>query len=71
VDTTCHWTYCHPLSRHQYGKRRHFLTKEEKEELKEHYKKKKIKWLEGYKESLEKELVGVKERLDDLKKENE
>ncbi|UCH02839.1 MAG: DUF5320 domain-containing protein [Candidatus Bathyarchaeota archaeon] len=71
MDTTCHWTYCHPLSWYQYGKRRHFLTKEEKKELKEHYKKKKIKWLEDYKESLEKELVGVKERLDDLKREHE
>ncbi|MGA2461933.1 MAG: hypothetical protein ABSF82_10970 [Candidatus Bathyarchaeia archaeon] len=36
---------------------RHFLTKEEK-----------IEWLEEYKGSLEKELTGVTERIQELKK---
>lgn len=71
MDNTCHWIYCHPLSQHQHATRRRFLTKEEKKELKDHYKKKKLKWLENYKESLENELVGVKERLDELQKEKE
>jgi ATP-dependent RNA circularization protein (DNA/RNA ligase family) len=51
----------------RFGGRR-FLTKEETTELKERYKKKKIKWLEHYKESLENELKGVSERLEELEK---
>lgn len=51
--------------RHHWGRR--FPTKEEKKELAE----KKVKWLELYKESLEKELEGVNERLEELKKEME
>lgn len=46
--------------------RRRFLTKEEKEELKEN----RIKQIERYKDFLEKELAGVNERLDELKKVN-
>lgn len=39
-----------------YGEGRRYLTKEEK-----------IEWLEEYKSSLEKELKGVGERIDELK----
>ena len=64
-------TYNHPFFgyRHTYGRR--FLTDEEKKELKEQYKEKKIQWIERYKESLQKELKGVQERLEELKKETE
>jgi ATP-dependent RNA circularization protein (DNA/RNA ligase family) len=62
-----HQPYCHPFFRH----RRRFLTEEEKKELQERYHKRQIKWIERYKESLEKELIGVNERLNELKKETE
>jgi hypothetical protein len=56
----------HRLHRiHRYHGRRRFLTKEEKKEL----EKKKIEWIEQYGEFLEKELAGVKEYLEELKKE--
>ena len=51
--------------RHHWGRR--FLTKDERKEL----DAKRVKWLELYKESLEKELEGVNERLEELKKEKE
>ena len=54
------------VHRHFGGRR--FLTKEETKELKERYKEKKMKWLEHYKESLENELKGVNERLEEFKK---
>lgn len=56
-------------SRHRYPWRRRFLTKEEKKEFKERKKEKKIKWLERYKDHLEKELKGLTERLEELKAE--
>ena len=62
-----HQSYCHPFFYH----RRRFLTEEEKKELKERYHERKIKWIERYKESLENELKGVNERLEELKKETE
>ena len=58
----------HPFSEHRHFGGRRFLTKEEAKELKERYKEKKIKWLEHYKESLENELKGINERLEDFKK---
>ena len=63
--------YRHPYFWHRHPWRRRFLTKEEKKELKERYKENKIKWIERYKEFLEKELAGVNERLEELKKEKE
>jgi Ulp1 family protease len=63
--------YCHPAFRHQRALRRRFLTNEEKKELQERHKEQKIQWLERYQESLEKELKGVTERIDELKKEKE
>jgi hypothetical protein len=62
-----HGTYCRPFFHH----RRRFLTEEEKKELKERHNERKIKWIERYKESLENELKGVNERLNELKKETE
>jgi hypothetical protein len=62
-----HRSYCHPFFYH----RRRFLTAEEKKELKERYHERKIKWIERYKESLENELKGVNERLNELKKKTE
>ena len=57
-----HGSWYHPFfGFHHRGRR--FLTKDEKKELNE----KKIKLLEQYKESLEKELQGVNERLEELK----
>ena len=58
----------HPFFGHLHFGGRRFLTKEEVKEMKERYTKKKIKWLEHYKESLEKELKGVNERLEEYKK---
>jgi len=60
-------SYCHPCFHH----RRRFLTEEEKKELRERYHEKKIKWIERYKESLEHELKGINEKLNELKKETE
>jgi len=51
--------------------RRRFLTEEEKKELQERHKEWKVQWLERYQESLEKELKGVTERIEELKKEKE
>ena len=62
-----HGSYCRPFFHH----RRRFLTEEEKKELKERYHERKIKWIEHYKESLENELKGVNERLNELGKETE
>jgi hypothetical protein len=62
-----HGSYCHPFFHH----RRRFLTEEEKKELRERHHERKIKWIERYKESLENELKGVNERLNELKKETE
>ena len=62
-----HRRYRHPFLRHRRPWRRRFLTEEEKKELKE----RRIKWIEQYKEFLEKELAGVNERLEELKKEKE
>ena len=64
-----HGTFCHPFFEHRHNWQRRFLTEEEKQKLKEDYKKKKIQWLENYKESLEKEIAGINERLEELKKE--
>jgi len=61
--------YCHPFFGHQGLWQRRFLTTEEKKELKERLKEKKIKWMEHYKESLEQELKGVNEKLEELTKE--
>ena len=63
-----HRTCCPTFFWHRHPWGRRFLTKEEMKELKERNKEKKIKWLEGYKESLEKELMGVNERLEEFKK---
>jgi hypothetical protein len=60
-------TYCHPSLRHRRAWKRRFFTNEEKEEMKKHFKEMKMKWMEQYKESLEKELKGVTERLEKLK----
>lgn len=61
----------YPFFRRRRPWRRKFLTKEEKKEMKERHKEKKIKWMESYKEFLEKELAGVNERLEEMKKEKE
>ena len=66
-----HETFCHPLFGHRHRWGRRFLTEEEKKELKERYKEKQIEWITRYKESLENELKGVNERLNELKKETE
>ena len=63
--------YCHPTFRQKHVLRRRFLTKEEKKELQEQHKERKIQWLELYQESLEKELKGVTERIEGLKREKE
>lgn len=64
-----HGICCHPFFGHRHPWGRKFLTKEEKKKLKEDYKQKKIQWLEHYKESLEKEIAGINERLEELEKE--
>ena len=61
--------YSHPFPGYQHSCGRRFLTKEEKDELKKQHQEKKIQWIERYKESLEKELKGINERLDELKNE--
>lgn len=58
----------HPFFEHQHFVGRRFLAKEEVKGLKERYNEKRIKWLEHYKESLEAELKGVKERLEEVRK---
>ena len=65
----CCSTDNYPHFRHHHFWGRRFLTEEEKKELKERYKEKKIEWITRYKESLENELKGVNERLNELKKE--
>ena len=62
------WTHCHPFFRGRHHWNRRFLTKEEEQKLKEAYKEKKIQGLEHYKESLEKEIAGINEHLEELKK---
>ncbi len=59
---------CDPFVGHLHFGSRRFLTKEEVKSLKEQHKAKKIKWLEQYKEHLENELNGVKERLAEFEK---
>ena len=59
----------HPVFGHRYPWGRRFLTKAEKQKLREERQEKKLQWLEQYKDSLEKELAGVNERLAELKKE--
>jgi hypothetical protein len=59
-------TSCHPFLSHRHAWKRRFFTDEEKEEVKKHFKEMKVKWMEQYKESLEKELKGVTERLEAL-----
>lgn len=71
MNINCHDTNCHPFFGYQHGWRRRFLTDEEKKELKKRYKERKIEWLNRYKESLEKELTGVNERLEELTKINQ
>lgn len=61
--------FMYPGYRRPWGRR--FLTKEEKEELKERYKENRIKRVERYKEFLEKELAGVNEWLEEQKKKKE
>ena len=61
----------HPHFRHHHLWGRRFLTEAETKELNERYNEKKIEWITHYKESLENELKGVNERLNELKKETE
>lgn len=67
--------YCgndnNPHFRHHHFWRRRFLTEAEKKELKKRYNEQKIERLTHYKESLENELTGVTERLNELTKEPE
>ena len=56
----------HPWGR-RYPWRRRFFTQEEKKELNE----RRVKRIEQYREFLEKELAGVNECLENLKKESE
>ena len=67
----CCSTDGHPYFRHQRFWGRRFLTEDEKKELHERRKEMKIKWITQYKESLENELKGVTERLNELKKETD
>jgi hypothetical protein len=61
---------CHPfLFRHHHHWKRRFLTEEEREEMKKRHKEGKIKWMERYREYLERELKGVNERLEKIKEE--
>ena len=64
-----HLMYCHPFFTHGHTWRRRFLTEEERQELTERSKERKIKRIELYKESLENELKGVNEALAKLKQE--
>jgi len=61
--------YSYFRHRHSWGRR--FFTEDEKKELYERRKEMKIKWITKYKESLENELKGVTERLNELNKETE
>jgi len=65
MDNDCCITYGHPF----FGYRRRFLTAEEKKELENQYRKNCVDRIENYKESLEKELKAVNERLEEIKKE--
>ena len=67
MDEYCCTTHGHPF----YGYRRRFFTAEEKKELEKQYRKNRIERIENYKESLEKELKAVNERLEEIKKEQE
>ncbi len=62
-------SYSYFRHRHFWGRR--FLTENEKKELYERRKEMKIKWITQYKGSLENELKGVTERLNELNKETE
>jgi hypothetical protein len=59
--------YCHPLLSHHHSWKRRFFTEEEKEEMRKRFKEMKVKRMEQYKESLEKELKGVIQHLEELK----
>ena len=63
--------YCYPYFWHQRLWKRRFLTKKETKEMEDKFKEEKIKWIEHYKEMLEKELEGVNERLKELKPKKE
>ena len=60
----------HPFYQHRHYWGRRFLTEEEKQALQKRRKERKVQWLTQYKESLENELKGVTERLDEFKKED-
>ncbi|MCJ7633757.1 hypothetical protein MUP77_15395 [Candidatus Bathyarchaeota archaeon] len=63
--------YCTPECHPFFGYRRRFLTTEERQELRKHYRENAVKWIENYKKSLETELQAVNERLDEIKKQTE
>lgn len=67
--------YCstdsYPYFRHRHFWGRRFLTEDEKKELHERRKEMKIMGMTQYKESLENELKGVTERLNELNKETD
>ena len=65
MNENCCITYAHPF----FSCGRRFFTAEEKKELEKQYRKKRIEWVEDYKESLEAELKAVNERLEEIKKE--
>ena len=67
----CHNIDSYPYFRHRNFWGRRFLTVEEKKELLERRKEMKVKWITQYKESLENELKGVTERLNELNKETD
>ncbi len=67
----CHSIDSYPYFRHGHFWGRRYLTVEEKKELQERRKEIKIKWITQYKESLENELKGVTERLNELNKETD
>ena len=69
MGNDCCNTDSYPHFRHRPFGRRRFLTEEEKKELYERRKEMKVKWITRYKESLENELKGVTERLNELNKE--
>ena len=69
MGNDCCNTDSYPHFRHHHFGGRRFLTEEEKKELRERRKEMKVKWITRYKESLENELKGVTERLNELNKE--
>ena len=69
MGNDCCSTDRYPHFRHRHFGGRRFLTEDEKKELHERRKEMKVKWITRYKESLENELKGVTERLNELNKE--